>query len=345
MFPFKHAKDIPLDDTEVLKMFSQTDIIGVSSNELMSDIASFAIPEFNTNFTRQMLSDIKPSSFAGLVKVSGLSHGTDVWLKNAQDLIKGSTSHGQIPIDDIIGCRDDIMVQLTEFGLEPIRAFEIMEFVRKGKPSKQPTKWLEYEAEMRLSGVPEWYIWSCQKIKYMFPKAHATAYVMMAIRIAWFKIHHPLLFYSAYFSKRADKFDYERMLAGPQAIKNGIKSLQELPRLTAKEDSILTTLLVAYEMVLRGFSFAKVDILKSDATTFTMEGNTLRMPFRSIDGLGDSVAQDIIEKRQERMFTSKEDVQQRTKINQTIFQLLDTFGAFDDIIVKNHGNEQGLFAL
>lgn len=344
-FPFSDAKDIPLDDPEVLKMFSQTEVIGISSKELMSDIASFAIPEFNTNFTRQMLTDIKPNSFAGLVKVSGLSHGTDVWLKNAQDLIKGSTTHGHIPIDDIIGCRDDIMVQLIDFGLEPIRAFEIMEFVRKGKPSNQPTKWLEYEAEMRLSGVPEWYIWSCQKIKYMFPKAHATAYVLMAIRIAWFKIHKPLLFYSAYFSKRADKFDYERMLAGPQAIKNGIKSLQEIPRPTAKEESTLTTLLVAYEMVLRGYSFAKVDIIKSDATTFLMEDNALRMPFKSIDGLGESVANDIIEKRNERMFSSKEDIQNRTKINQTIFQLLDTFGAFDDIIVKNDGNEQGLFAL
>jgi len=344
-FPFKDAKDIPLDDQDVLKMFSQTDIIGINHMELMSDIASFAIPEFNTNFTRQMLSDIKPNTFAGLVKVSGLSHGTDVWLKNAQDLIKGATSHGRVPIDDIIGCRDDIMVQLIDFGLEPLRAFEIMEFVRRGKPSKEPNKWLEYEAEMRLTGVPEWYIWSCQKIKYMFPKAHATAYVMMAIRIAWFKIHHPLLFYSAYFSKRADKFDYERMLAGPQAIKNGIKGYQEMSKLSAKDESILTTLLVAYEMVLRGYSFKKVDIMKSDASVFVMEDNALRMPFRSIDGLGDSVANDIIEKRIEKTFTSKEDVMQRTKINQSIFQLLDTFGAFDDIIVANDGNEKGLFAL
>lgn len=344
-FPFSDAKDIPLDDQDVLKMFSQTEVIGVSDQELMSDIASFAIPEFNTNFTRQMLSDIKPNTFAGLVKVSGLSHGTDVWLKNAQDLIKGSTTFGNIPIDDIIGCRDDIMVQLIDFGLEPIRAFEIMEFVRRGRPSKQPSKWLEYEAEMRLSGVPEWYIWSCQKIKYMFPKAHATAYVMMAIRIAWFKIHHPLLFYSAYFSKRADKFDYERMLAGPQAIKNGIKAYQEMSKLTAKDESILTTLLVAYEMVLRGYSFKKVDIMKSDATIFLMEDDALRMPFRSIDGLGDSVASDIIEKRLDKAFTSKEDVMHRTKINQSIFQLLDTFGAFDDIIVVNDGNEKGLFAL
>lgn len=344
-FPFHHAKDIPLDDPEVLKMFSQTEVIGLSNKDLMSDIASFAIPEFNTQFTRQMLSDIKPHTFAGLVKVSGLSHGTDVWLKNAKELIVGSTSHGQIPIDDIIGCRDDIMVQLIEFGLEPIRAFEIMEFVRKGKPSKNPKKWLEYEAEMRLSGIPEWYIWSCQKIKYMFPKAHATAYVMMAIRIAWFKIHKPLLFYSAYFSKRADKFDYERMLAGPQAIKNGIKSLQENPRLTAKEDSILTSLLVAYEMVLRGYSFSKVDILKSDANIFIIEGDSLRMPFKSIDGLGENAANDVVLKRSEKMFTSKEDVLKRTKINQTIFQLLDKFGAFDDIIVKNDVNEKGLFAL
>ena len=344
-FPFQDAKDIPLDDKEVLKLFSQTDIIQVSQEALMSDIATFAVPEFNTAFTRQMLSDIKPTTFAGLVKVSGLSHGTDVWIRNAQDLIKGSTIHGKIPIDDIIGCRDDIMVQLIELGMEPLKAFEIMEFVRKGKPSKVPDKWFAYESEMRLNGIPEWYIWSCQQIKYMFPKAHATAYVMMALRIAWFKVHKPLLFYSAYFSKRVDKFDYERMLAGPVAIKNGIKTLLETPKLTAKDEGVLSSLQVAYEMVLRGFSFKKIDINLSDAQNFIMEDEGLRMPFRALDGLGESAAIDVTTKRQEQPFTSREDVKLRTKLNQTVFAKLEAYGAFDDLIVKNDGKVSGLFAL
>ena len=344
-YPFNEAKDIPLDDKEVMKMFYGTEVIGVSKTDLMSDIASFAIPEFNTQFTRQMLSDIKPRTFAGLVKVSGLSHGTDVWLKNAQDLVRGSTSYGGIDIDQIIGCRDDIMVQLIEFGLEPFKAFEIMEFVRKGKPSKDPQSWLSYESEMRLAGVPEWYIWSCQQIKYMFPKAHATAYVIMALRIAWFKVHDPLLFYSAYFSKRVDKFDYEKMLAGPLALKNGIKELLAKNYLTANEQSTLTTLHVAYEMTLRGFHFKKVDINHSDSKTFVMEENGLRMPFISIDGLGENVASGIVETRLEHAFTSKEDVKVRTKINQTVFAKMELYGAFDELIVENDEKEQGLFAL
>jgi len=344
-FPFDNAKNIPLDDPKVIKMFSETAVLGIDKKELMSDIASFAIPEFNTNFTRQMLSDIKPNTFAELVKVSGLSHGTNVYLSNSQDLIKGSTSYGKIEVKNIIGCRDDIMVQLISFGLEKSKAFEIMEFVRRGNPSKKPDEWLNYESEMRLSGVPDWYIWSCQKIKYMFPKSHATAYVMMALRIAWFKIHHPLLFYSAYFSKRAEKFDYERMLAGPQAIKNKIKSLQMEPRLTQKDENVLTTMLVAYEFVLRGFKFKKVHISKSDSSVFLMEDNSLRMPFTSIDGLGLSVANDILEKRKEKPFETKDEIKSRTKINQTIFELLNSYGAFDELKDKKTISNQGLFAL
>jgi DNA polymerase-3 subunit alpha (Gram-positive type) len=311
----------------------------------MSDIATFAVPEFNTAFTRQMLTDIKPKTFAGLVKVSGLSHGTDVWIRNAQDLIRGVTPYGKVPIDNIIGCRDDIMVQLIDFGLDALKAFDIMEFVRKGKPTKSPDEWFKFESEMRLRGIPEWYIWSCQKIQYMFPKAHATAYVMMALRIAWFKIHKPLLFYSAYFSKRVDKFDYERMLAGPVAIKNGIKTLLETPKLTAKDESVLSSLQVAYEMVLRGYTFKKIDINLSDAQNFIMENDGLRMPFKVLDGLGDSAALDVTLKRSEEPFKSREDVKLRTKLNQTVFAKLEAYGAFDDLIVKNDGKVSGLFAL
>ncbi len=344
-FPFDKAQDIPLDDPEVYRLFSGTDVIGVKPIEIKSEVASYAIPEFGTAFTRQMLVDTKPNTFAGLVKISGLSHGTDVWLKNAQSLINNQTEYGKISFEDIIGCRDDIMVQLTDFGLLPIKAFEIMEFVRKGKPSKDPAKWLTYEQEMRTHNVPEWYIWSASQIKYMFPKAHAAAYVIMAMRIAWFKVHQPLLFYSGFFSKRATQFDYEMMVAGPNAIYNKLNELSAQYNLKAKDESLLVTLGAALEMTKRGFSFLPVNIHLSDATTFIMEDKGLRMPFNSIDGLGVQVAIDIVAKRTQKAFTSRDDVKNRTKINKTVFEKMESYGAFKDLISENRVIESGLFAL
>ena len=344
-FPFSRAQDIPLDDPKVYELFSGTEVIGVKSHEIMSDVASYAIPEFGTQFTRQMLMDTKPKSFAGLVKISGLSHGTDVWLKNAQALINNHEKYGKIPFDNIIACRDDIMVQLTEFGLEPLKAFEIMEFVRKGKPSKDKATWVTYEQEMKKHNVPEWYIWSASQIKYMFPKAHATAYVIMAMRIAWFKVYHPLLFYSGFFSKRAVQFDYEVMVAGSNAIRNKLVTLNDTFNLKVKDENLQVTLGVALEMTKRGFKFLPIDINKSDATTFLMEEKGLRMPFSSIDGLGESVAYDIIQKREERAFSSRDDVKDRTKINKTVFEKLESFGAFKDLISENNVIDAGLFAL
>jgi DNA polymerase-3 subunit alpha (Gram-positive type) len=311
----------------------------------MSEVASYAIPEFGTPFTRQMLIDTKPKTFAGLVKISGLSHGTDVWLKNAQALVTNKTEYGQIPFDDIIGCRDDIMVQLQAFGLEPLRAFEIMEFVRKGKPSKDKATWLTYEQEMRKNKVPDWYIWSASQIKYMFPKAHATAYVIMAMRIAWFKVYKPLLFYSGFFSKRVDQFDYEVMVAGANAIRNKLVSLNESYNLKVKDENLIVTLGVALEFTKRGYSFLPIDINKSDATVFIMEDKGLRMPFRAIDGLGESVAYDIVQKREEKAFTSRDDVKERTRINKTVFEKLEAFGAFKDLKSENNVIDAGLFAL
>ncbi len=344
-FPFSKAQNIPLDDPRVYELFSGTKIIGVEPHEIMSEVASYAIPEFGTSFTRQMLLDTKPSTFAGLVKISGLSHGTDVWLKNAQSLINGKTDHGRIAFNDIIACRDDIMIQLTELGLDPFKAFEIMEFVRKGKPSKDKAKWLDYEQEMRKNNVPEWYIWSCSQIKYMFPKAHATAYVIMAMRIAWFKVYKPLLFYSGFFSKRAVQFDYEVMVAGANAIRNKLISINEQFNLKVKDENLQVTLGVALEMTKRGFNFLPVDINKSLATTFQMEDKGLRMPFSSIDGLGESVAYDIIQKRAERPFDTRDDVKERTKINKTVYEKLETFGALKDLKSENNVIESGLFAL
>lgn len=345
-FPFHKAQDIPLDDPKVYKLFSGTDVIGVEPAEIMSDIASYAIPEFGTQFTRQMLEATKPKTFAGLVKISGLSHGTDVWLRNAQALINGESDYGQVPFNDIIACRDDIMVQLIEFGLLPLRAFEIMEFVRKGKPSKNPSKWLDYESEMRKNNVPDWYIWSASRIKYMFPKAHATAYVIMAMRIAWFKVYEPLLFYSGFFSKRTDQFEYEIMVAGSNAIRNKLNSLLAIPQYTlkAKDSSLIVTLGAALEMTRRGMIFLPVDINKSEAMTFKMEENGLRMPFKTIDGLGASVALDIVKQRKTAPFLSKDDVKQRTRVNKTLFEKFEKYGAFKDLNTENDVIGTGLFA-
>ncbi|VEU80275.1 PolC-type DNA polymerase III [Haploplasma axanthum] len=345
-FPFSDARDIPLDDKEVLRMFQETKILGLKTDDIMSEVASFGIPEFGTPFTREMLNDTKPNSFAGLVKISGLSHGTDVWLKNAKDLIAGTTEYEKISFDDIIACRDDIMVQLSDMGLEPLKAFEIMEFVRKGKPSKDTKKWNTYVEEMEKHDVPKWYIWSASQIKYMFPKAHATAYVIMAIRIAWFKFYKPLLFYSAFFSKRAVQFDYEAMVSGANAIRNRINQLEQIPmyQRKVKDNDLLVTLGVALEMTRRGFRFLPVDIDKSEATTFVIEEKGIRMPFVSVDGLGEQVAYGIVEARNEKPFNSVSDVHKRTKINKTVQVLLKDYGAYGELNTENDVIDIGLFA-
>lgn len=346
-FPFDDAKDIPVDDKAVYELFSKTSSIGLTKEELESEVASYGIPELGTPFVRQMLTETKPNSYSGLVKISGLSHGTDVWFTNAQDLVSGKGEFGRIDFDDIIGCRDDIMGDLINFGLAPSRAFEIMEFVRRGLPSRNKEKWEEYAAEMRRNKVPAWYIWSAGKIKYLFPKAHACAYVLMAVRIAWFKVYKPLLFYSAFFSKRAVQFDHDNMVLGKNAVRNKIKELENIPsyQQTVKDVDLLVTLNVAYEMLLRGFHFLPVDIHKSEARDFKMEGNGLRMPFMTIDGLGQQVALGIIEARNERTFISKEDVRERTKINKTVFEIMEKNGAFKDLEEENDIFSQGLFAL
>src|SRR5690554_2343172 len=345
-YPFDKATDIPLDDKEVYKMFSETKIIGVKEEDILSEVASYGIPEFGTPFTREMLNETKPDTFAGLVKISGLSHGTDVWLKNARDLINGSTEFEKISFDDIIACRDDIMVQLTDMGLEPLKAFDIMEFVRKGRPSKDLKTWSKYVTEMEKHNVPKWYIWSASQIKYMFPKAHATAYVIMALRIAWFKLYSPLLFYSAFFSTRAVQFDYESMVIGNNAIKNKLRQLEEIPiyQRKVKDNDLIVTLGVALEMVKRGFKFLPVSIEKSEAKKFVIEDDGLRMPFVSVDGLGEQVALGIVEARNEREFSSVEDVLERTRINKTVNILLEEYGAYGKLKEKDEKIMQGLFA-
>ena len=345
-FPFSTPQGIPTDDPLVYKMFNETEVLGLKPEDINCPVATYAIPEFGTKFTRQMLVDTLPKNFADLVKISGLSHGTDVWATNCQDLVLGTTEFGKIPFSEVIGCRDDIMVYLIEHGLEPKMAFDIMEYVRKGKAAKRenPEKWAKFVAVMQEKGIPEWYYWSCERIKYMFPKAHAVAYVLMAVRIAWFKVHKPILFYSAFFSVRASQFEPEVMLAGIEAIKRRIAEINAMTKTTVKDDDLLTMYQVAVEMLKRGLKFLPVDINKSHATDFLIEGDGLRLPFISIPGLGESVAINILERRNERPYSSIKDVQNRSKLNKTLFEKMVKLNAFKDLKDEDEEVELGLFA-
>ncbi len=320
-------KTIPTDDKEVMKIFSGTESLGVTEEQIMCKTGTLGIPEFGTRFVRQMLEDTKPTTFSELVQISGLSHGTDVWLGNAQELIHDNTC----TLSEVIGCRDDIMVYLIYQGLEPSFAFKIMESVRKGKGLTP-----EMVEEMKKNEVPDWYISSCLKIKYMFPKAHAAAYVLMAVRIAYFKVHHALLYYSAYFTVRADDFDIETMVKGSEPVKAKIEEInQKGLEASPKEKSLLTVLELALEMCERGYSFQKVDLYRSSATDFLIDGNSLIPPFNSIPGLGTNAAINIVKARQDGEFLSKEDLQQRGKVSKTIIEYLDKQGCLEALPDQN----------
>jgi DNA polymerase-3 subunit alpha (Gram-positive type) len=320
-------KTIPTDDPQVMSLFSGTEALGVTPEQIRSKTGTYGIPEFGTKFVRQMLEDTKPSTFAELVQISGLSHGTDVWLNNAQELIR----KGICKLSDVIGCRDDIMVYLIYQGLEPSRAFKIMESVRKGKGVPP-----EDEEYMKSFGVPDWYIWSCKQIKYMFPKAHAAAYVLMAVRIAWFKVHRPLEFYATYFSVRADDFDLQLMTQGYQAIWNKIEEI-EGKGITAspKEKALHTVLEMALEMTARGYNFYPLDLYQSDATKFQVMENGLLPPFGALAGVGESAAKSIVSARAEGPFLSVEDLQQRSRASKTVIELLQGFGCLKDLPETN----------
>lgn len=320
-------KTIPTDDPEVMKIFSSTESLGVTEEQIGCKTGTLGIPEFGTRFVRQMLEDTRPTTFSELVQISGLSHGTDVWLGNAQELIQ----NGICTLSEVIGCRDDIMVYLIYQGLEPSLAFKIMESVRKGKGLIP-----EWEEEMKKNGVPDWYIDSCKKIKYMFPKAHATAYVLMAVRIAYFKVHFPLLFYATYFTVRADDFDIETMIKGSAAIRAKIEEINAKGLdATPKEKSLLTVLEMALEMTERGFSFQRVDLYRSDAKQFIIDGDSLIPPFNSIPGLGTSAALNIVKAREEGEFLSKEDLQERTRLSKTIMEYLEKHGCLKTLPEHN----------
>lgn len=320
-------QDIPLDDEEVMKIFSSTDSIGVTPEQIDCKTGTLGVPEFGTAFVRQMLEETTPNTFAELVIISGLSHGTDVWLGNAQELI----NNGTCEIGDVIGCRDDIMVYLMQKGLDASLAFTIMEFVRKGRGLKD--EWIE---EMKKNNVPDWYIESCKKIKYMFPKAHASAYVLMAVRIAYFKVHYPIYFYAAYFSIRASDFELNTMVKGSDALRKRINEIKEKGNdASPKEKTLLTVLEVSLEMCERGITFNKVDLYRSSATEFIVEDGALLPPLNVVDGLGTNAAINVVKAREDGEFLSKEDLRERSRISKTVIEHLDAHGCLEGMEEKN----------
>ncbi|KRN88621.1 PolC-type DNA polymerase III [Ligilactobacillus ceti] len=307
-------KSIPMDDPGVMSLFSGTEALGVTEEQIQSKTGTLGVPEFGTYFVRGMLDETHPDNYSSLLKISGLSHGTDVWIGNAADLIKDGT----VTIESVIGCRDDIMVDLIHMGVPEDLSFKIMEHVRKGRGIPE-----EWQAEMHKAEVPQWYIDACLKIKYMFPKAHATAYVMMGLRIAYFKVYLPLIYYAAYFSVRADDFDVVAMANGKATLKAAMKEIQDKGmEASTKEKNLLTVLELANEMLERGFQFKMVDLEKSDATNWLIEDNALIAPFSSIPGLGTNVAKQIVAARAEGPFLSKEDLAKRGKVSQTIIDFM-----------------------
>ena len=311
-----------MDDKETMSIFSSTEALGVTPEQINSKVGTFGIPEFGTKFVRGMLLDTMPKAFFDLICISGLSHGTDVWLGNAKDLV----DNGIVTLNEAVCTRDDIMVYLIKKGLPPNTAFKIMELVRKGKALKDPEKWAEYEALMRENNVPEWYIDSCRKIKYMFPKAHAAAYVMMAFRIAWFKVHIPLAYYAAYFTIRAKAFDAEFMIFGKEKVKEKMKEIEMMGNQAAPKDKdMYDDLEIVLEMYERNFKFLNIDLYKSHATKFLVEEEGLRPPINSISGMGNVAAEGIFNAAQEEPFSSIEDVKKRAKIGNSTIDLLKKF--------------------
>ena len=319
------AKTIPLDDKDTMSIFISSKVLGYEDDPVLGPTGAVAIPEFNTRFTRGMLMDTNPTRFDTLVRLSGFSHGTDVWLGNAKDLITSKTA----TVDSTIGCRDDIMLYLISCGMPEKRSFKIMEAVRKGRGLPDGA-----EEEMKAAGVPEWYIGSCKKIKYLFPKAHAVAYVMMAFRIAWFKVHHPLAFYAAYFYRRSQKggFDAVLMTHGKETVLANIDAIEKNEDATAKDEDLLTTLEVAYEYYLRGFEFLPIDLYESEAIRFKIVDGKLLPPFVAISGLGESAAWDLVEGRKGKTFLSIEEVAAACpKVSKTHIQMLKEAGAFGSL--------------
>ena len=327
------ASTIPMDDPDVMKIFAGTEVLGVTPEQIFSKTGTLGVPEMGTTFVRGMLEETKPSTFAELLQISGLSHGTDVWLGNAQELIK----QGIANLANVIGCRDDIMVYLIHAGLNESMAFTIMERVRKGLWNKIDDEEREtYIAAMRENNVPEWYIDSCSKIKYMFPKAHAAAYIMMALRVAYFKVHMPIYYYCAWFSIRANAFDLKVMGDGLDAVKAKMQEIKAKGfEASNVENALFGTLELCNEMLERGFKFGKLDLYRSEANDFIIEGDTLIPPFSAMDGLGGNVAKQIVAARQEGEFLSKTELRKRAGVSQTLVEKMDEMGILGNMPEDN----------
>lgn len=332
----RDPKTIPFDDKATLSLFNSTSALGVTPEELGATSGTFGVPEFRTDFTRQMIDDTHPKCFSDLVRISGFSHGTDVWTNNAQTLIRSGTC----TLQDAISCRDDIMNYLIQHGVDRLLSFEIMEKVRKGKGKKILTE--EVINALLEKGVPQWYIDSCLKIKYLFPRAHATAYVMMAYRIAFCKVHYPLAFYAAYFSIRADAFDANAIADGKEAINAKLKSLMELEKPDEKQKEMIRVLQIAREMYLRGYHVEHIDIYKSSADEFILHKKSLLPPLTSLNGFGLIAAKSIVEARSKGEFLSIEDLKKRTLLSKTNIELLKEHGCLEGL----HESDQiELFAI
>ena len=328
---------IPLDDKDTMSIFSSTEALGLTEEQINSPVGSFGVPEFGTKFVRGMLVDTKPKTFDELIRISGLSHGTDVWLNNAQELI----NDGIVTLAEAICCRDDIMIYLINKGLPPNPAFKIMETVRKGKALKDPEKWAEYVALMKEHDVPDWYIKSCEKIKYMFPKAHAAAYVTMAFRIAWFKVHIPKAYYAAYFSIRAKQFDSDAMCHGAQTVKNKMKEIDLAGNMAANKDKEMYPVLeLVLEMNERGIEFLPVDLYKSHHSKFLVEDDGLRPPLSAINGFGPIDAENLYNAAKEGKFMSISDMQIRSKIGKVAVETLRNAGCLKGM---SESNQMSLF--
>ena len=333
----KDPTKVPLDDKETMSIFSSTKALGVTPEQIHSEVGSYGIPEFGTKFVRGMLVDTRPTTFDELIRISGLSHGTDVWLGNAQTLIE----EGTVTLQDAICCRDDIMIYLIKMGLEPNKAFKIMETVRKGKALKDPDKWEGFKSAMKEKDVPDWYVKSCEKIKYMFPKAHAAAYVTNAFRIAWFKVHEPKAYYTAYFTIRADEFDSDIMCHGEERVKNKMKEIDLAGNgATTKDKNMYAILELVMEMYERGINFLPIDLYKSHSTKFRIEEEGIRPPLNSIPGLGTVAAQGIEEAKKDGKFMSIDDLKIRSKVGKSVVELLEKAGCLKGM---SQSNQMSLF--